>query len=164
MYSLTCATARFRGASSCYSLDCWGGVRQMVEPLCSPAHLVFLFLVCYTRAATQLFVCLFVTSKTGTLPRSWERIRMVHSSKVTVILARIERYSRNWHIEPILFLGVVVCACSWHALAFKMLFLRFFVWFFWFLVCCAATQLVLQLQQECTQVVWNHKVEQCFVS
>jgi len=42
-------------------------------------------------------------------------------------LAQIERHSRNWHMEPIMFVGIVACACDQHALAFKILFFRSFV-------------------------------------
>jgi len=48
-YSLTSATARFGGATACYSplrlhSDFWGGVRQMADPLCSSVNLKIAFL------------------------------------------------------------------------------------------------------------------------
>ena len=42
-------------------------------------------------------------------------------------LARIKWHSHNGHMEPIMFSGIVVCACSRHALGFKIFSLRSFV-------------------------------------
>jgi len=40
-------------------------------------------------------------------------------------LARLERQTLD--SEPIMFLGIVICGCSGHALSFKTLFFRSFV-------------------------------------
>jgi len=58
-----------------------------------------------------LFVCMFVCEIVTPLTPlgSWKRIRMVRSSKVTVkFLERIERHSCKWHMEPIMFVGIVI--------------------------------------------------------
>jgi len=57
------------------------------------------------RTRTQtFFVCLFIRHTANhkpRVPRSWERIRGVYSTGVTVkIPAPIHQLSRNWHLQP----------------------------------------------------------------
>jgi len=48
----------------------------------------------------------------------WHERGVVRNSKVTVMF-------RNWHIKPIMFIGIAVCLCSQHTLSLKFYFLIF---------------------------------------
>jgi len=84
------------------------------NPLLPGSWLGNIFFFCWCFADTQI-----------TRQLHQERTQVVCGSKeAQKRLARIEQHSRNWHVEPIMYIGIVVCTCSRHALVFKMLLFR----------------------------------------